>query len=159
MDIEAFTSALLDAIKHSPNYYEGSFERKAYKQFDTIKICKSAVLRIWRGKVRTRIDIGDKYAVIIGLSESLSLPGTDGTGWFSLYADEEVIQHLMCKIVPVYNRCYEDEPAEVFGCCSRYIECSDAMCCLHPDKRLARGCTYKEHLTAGRIFYGENRNI
>jgi len=48
---------------------------------------------------------------------------------------------------------------DVFGCCSQYLRCSDAISCTHEDLFFASGCMYKKHLEAGRIFYGNNRNI
>lgn len=46
-----------------------------------------------------------------------------------------------------------------WDCCSRYLECSDAKACVHPDKSFALGCGYRQILSSGRIFYGKNRNI
>lgn len=46
-----------------------------------------------------------------------------------------------------------------WDCCSRYLECSDAKTCVHPDKSFALGCGYRKILNTGRIFYGKNRNI
>ncbi len=46
-----------------------------------------------------------------------------------------------------------------FGCCSKYLECSDAKECIHKDKNYAEACTYNSNLKKGRIFYGKNRNI
>jgi hypothetical protein len=46
-----------------------------------------------------------------------------------------------------------------WDCCSRYMECSDAKQCVHPDKSFALGCGYRKILASGRIFYGMNRNI
>lgn len=46
-----------------------------------------------------------------------------------------------------------------WDCCSRYLECSNAKTCVHPDKSFALGCGYRKILNSGRIFYGENRNI
>lgn len=46
-----------------------------------------------------------------------------------------------------------------WDCCSRYMECSDAKGCVHPDKTFALGCGYRKILNSGRIFYGANRNI
>lgn len=46
-----------------------------------------------------------------------------------------------------------------FDCCSRYIQCSDAKVCIHPDPKLSMLCGYRRILKSGRIFYGENRNI
>lgn len=46
-----------------------------------------------------------------------------------------------------------------WDCCSRYMECSDAKACVHPDKEFALGCGYRKILNSGRIFYGKNRNV
>lgn len=47
---------------------------------------------------------------------------------------------------------------ESFGCCHRYVECSDALKCLHPNLLHSFGCTYKKNLESGKVFYGKNRN-
>lgn len=46
-----------------------------------------------------------------------------------------------------------------WDCCSRYMECSDAGKCVHPDKAFALECGYRKILASGRIFYGKRRNI
>lgn len=46
-----------------------------------------------------------------------------------------------------------------FDCCSRYMQCSNANVCVHPDPKLSMLCGYRKILKTGRIFYGENRNI
>lgn len=45
------------------------------------------------------------------------------------------------------------EPAEKFGCCGKYIECSKAKKCLHENQFYSRSCYYRKNLEAGRIFY------
>jgi len=52
-----------------------------------------------------------------------------------------------------------DRIPKEFDCCSRYMECSDATFCIHPDKKFALKCGYRKILKSGRIFYGKNRNI
>lgn len=46
-----------------------------------------------------------------------------------------------------------------WDCCSRYMECSNANQCIHPDPSFALGCGYRKILSSGKIFYGVNRNI
>lgn len=46
-----------------------------------------------------------------------------------------------------------------WDCCSRYMECSNAKKCVHPDPAFAFGCGYRKILASGQIFYGKNRNI
>jgi hypothetical protein len=49
--------------------------------------------------------------------------------------------------------------AERFGCCSKYVECSDALGCLHREDPEYSGCQYRVNLEAGRIFYGKNAGM
>lgn len=49
--------------------------------------------------------------------------------------------------------------AATFGCCNKFIECSDAKRCVHENKLYSKACSYRANLESGRIFYGKNRNI
>lgn len=44
----------------------------------------------------------------------------------------------------------------IFDCCARYVECSDKLHCVCPDRDLALGCRYKKNLRNGVVFYGKN---
>lgn len=46
-----------------------------------------------------------------------------------------------------------------FGCCSRYVQCSDNLACIVDDKFRRRQCAYNVNLLKGRIIYGVNRNV
>lgn len=46
-----------------------------------------------------------------------------------------------------------------FGCCGRYLECSDTGTCIHPDPKFSLACWYRYSLMDGKIFYGKNKNI
>ncbi len=48
---------------------------------------------------------------------------------------------------------------ESFACCGRYVECSNAKKCIHPDKLIAVACAYRKNIEQGRIFYGANKNM
>lgn len=45
-----------------------------------------------------------------------------------------------------------------FGCCAKYVECSDALCCLE-NPEYSKFCFYRQNLESGKIFYGKNKNI
>lgn len=53
--------------------------------------------------------------------------------------------------------CAIDNLSSEFGCCSRYLECSDAKKCVNPRKELALQCYYLKNLRKGYIFYGKNK--
>lgn len=43
--------------------------------------------------------------------------------------------------------------ADVFACCSRYQECSNAGKCIHPNGLYAKACQYRKNLEEGNVFY------
>lgn len=45
------------------------------------------------------------------------------------------------------------------GCCSHYVECSDALRCIQRNPRISMACIYRKNLKAGKVFYGKNKNI
>jgi len=59
--------------------------------------------------------------------------------------------------IAAYNRSMAT--VERFGCCHRFIRCSDIRKCLIEDEFFSLGCYYRENLEAGHIFYGVNKNI
>lgn len=44
-------------------------------------------------------------------------------------------------------------PADKFGCCEKYRECSAAKKCLHDKPIYAKACWYRKNLEQGKIFY------
>ncbi len=46
-----------------------------------------------------------------------------------------------------------------FACCNDFNRCSDAGRCIHQDEVFYNGCTYRQNLEQGKIFFGQNRNI
>ncbi len=78
--------------------------------------------------------------------------------WSVAEYSDDIIKKIIDNADRVYEKCYLDV-SEPFGCCSKYLECSDKRRCIQTDKGLARECIYKRHLEEGRIFYGKDRNI
>lgn len=75
-----------------------------------------------------------------------------------LITDEHPFSSYTSFLVKVVSETVNRYPKE-WDCCSRYLECSDAKTCTHPDKAFALGCGYRKILSSGRVFYGENRNV
>lgn len=72
--------------------------------------------------------------------------------------DEHPLDSYKNFLVEVVAETVNRYPKE-WDCCSRYLECSDAKACTHPDKAFALGCGYRKILSAGQIYYGKNKNI
>ena len=77
--------------------------------------------------------------------------------WRVKCKDSEMVQHG--EIFAEVLRDAINRIPKSWDCCSRYLECSDAKRCVHPDPSTALGCGYRKILASGRIFYGPNRNI
>ncbi len=69
----------------------------------------------------------------------------------------------LLRLTPLFLTMYDESywlgTYEVFGCCSRYVQCSDSLKCVSHDPKLSRGCMYKRNLLKGKVFYGKNKNV
>ena len=52
-----------------------------------------------------------------------------------------------------------DRIPKEYDCCSQYLACSDALSCVHSDKKFALKCGYRKILKSGKVFFGINRNV
>lgn len=73
-------------------------------------------------------------------------------------SDLSDVKKKYSEIVKMFAGELKKQREDVFGCCSRYIECSNAKKCLHPNWFRSLSCEYKSHLESGEIFYGRNKN-
>ena len=105
-----------------------------------------------RAAVLDRIGIPDE-AIIVRTdlendSKSLAIPmNSDG------------IADFFRKVIELRLKLYKSAFASPFGCCSQYVECSDAARCNHPNRLYSTACAYRRNLENGRIFYGKNMNL
>lgn len=73
-------------------------------------------------------------------------------------ADSMVLYSYIKKLIErALNNYVSKNPS--FGCCSKYVECSNVGYCIHENQLYSKACSYRSNLEAGRIFYGKNRNI
>ena len=74
--------------------------------------------------------------------------------------DTQLGDDMAEAIRPYLEKAIEDyTPPKSFACCSRYIQCSDAKKCLHPQQIYAKQCWYRDNLEKGIIIYGKNKNV
>lgn len=102
-----------------------------------------------------RIDNGDRNWNIV--KDDFSAP----KGWVRV----RIPINLSDNLIDLLRECVEysvrnyTSKASRFGCCSHFMECSDAKKCVHPNKLYACACYYKYNLDQGKIFYGVNKNV
>ncbi len=71
--------------------------------------------------------------------------------------DDNIFSYIQQNIL--YCLKHYESKAKTFGCCSRFIQCSDAKKCVHENRLYSMACSYRKNLDAGRIFYGKNKNV
>lgn len=112
----------------------------------------------------------NKPSFTISVPTSL-MPKTDTYSWANITAakdytkikfnlsEVESQQGLIKELLTQVMQNFIDKLPKEFDCCSRYMECSDAKHCIHPDRDFSLKCGYRKILRSGKIYYGVNRNI
>ena len=127
----------------------------------SITTTKFGNLTAFRIKIRGKqhyISIPLSLADLIPVDAPSKKPTNSEKYYRVLITDEHSAESYIPFLVNVVSETVNRYPKE-WDCCSRYLECSDAKTCVHPDKAFALGCGYRKILSSGRIFYGSNRNI
>lgn len=73
----------------------------------------------------------------------------------SSFSDAQNHMSLLQEVLQVII----ERSGKEFDCCSRYLECSDARQCIHPDPQFGLKCGYRLVLKEGKVYYGKNRNV
>ncbi|MEG0273193.1 MAG: hypothetical protein RR639_04175 [Hydrogenoanaerobacterium sp.] len=76
-----------------------------------------------------------------------------------IFGDLRLDRNAINLIEKILSRAIETYTDGSFGCCHRYVECSNNLKCTHPDKLYSSACQYKHNLMNGKIFYGVNATI
>ena len=124
-------------------------------------VVKFGNLTAFRIRIRGKqhyISIPTSLADLIPTDAPCKKPTKNEKYYRVLITDEYPFESYTPFLVNVVSETVNRYPKE-WDCCSRYLECSDAKTCVHPDKAFALGCGYRKILSSGRIFYGNNRNI
>ena len=168
MDIENFKIKIkslikvcIDDLARNNVFFDSAknrYELKSNKDYETIMLCDSAVIRIKQSKNNKTLELSKIYIDPFGLQNEVRFTKSE-LNWGKVPFDESVAEQILKNIEAVFKQCYMEGSVERFGCCSRYNECSDEKKCIHPDIKFAQGCIYKNNLENGRIFYGINRNM
>lgn len=112
-----------------------------YQRKDCIKKPEDAVERIYTSSIKDK-ETGEKFTRKL-FCHKFDVNSTTLVPYLTEIIDFTVTNY---------------QPSDKFGCCSKYVACSDALKCLHSNNFYARCCWYRKNLEAGRIFYGKNKN-
>jgi hypothetical protein len=122
----------------------------------SIKAKSNLTVKIKFAKKSSYIEVDPKYERYFSGYE---IKRTSNDWSRVLVAGIEDVLALGKRISIVYLEELSKLGGEHFGCCHRYVQCSDALKCLHPDFLISLACGYKKNLELGKVFYGKNKNI
>lgn len=158
--MQLFLDEIKRIIETHPDYTEGDFEVRNNKGFETLYLCDIAVIRVIHQKSGDHLELVGKYLRLFGLDQECVDISTEA--WIKVNYDDQAISTIYRNIKEVFKKCYKDSAELVFGCCDKFVECSDAKKCTYNNsnkiKRFPSGCMYKDNLDSGRIFYSRNKN-
>lgn len=153
--IDLFYCEIKKQVKKSEYYTGARLELEQYQFHKTIKMCRLAVLRIKELKSGIRLEMAKRFLEFIKIKDKAEFKKADPL-WAIIPFTESTVDQVLENAKTIFEECYKEGAVEIFGCCSRYMECSDRKKCIHPDIKEAQGCMYKVNLENGRIFYGKN---
>lgn len=143
---------------HEPDYPAGSHNVDRIGKNDTFALIEYKEYKTKENCYRLKIK--DSLFTESDVPSDATTNKSDSLGGFTQIIfplDSESIYEFLRRVVLKGLVAYESNSS--FACCSRFNDCSDAKKCVHENKLYSKGCKYRVHLEAGRIFYGKNRNV
>jgi hypothetical protein len=130
-------------------------------KYMSISFYHQLALRFMLGKKISHVDLdGEYHKNMEGVCTNQKLVDSESGQKLRLYIDASFHFDTFLAQLPAICADYKVfAPVESFGCCSLYVECSDARECLRWRDEEYLGCAYRRNLESGRIFYGQNANI
>jgi len=135
-----------------------SVQLKSNKGYDIIHIEEKAAIKITLNSKSKYISVKSRYSKFFDDNPPKYKAIKSEPDWIRYNI---ITEHDLDEISSVLLKIYDEyKPSgTMFGCCSRFNACSDAMKCVNPNKQHAKNCWYNENMKQGKIFYGKNRNI
>ena len=108
-----------------------------------------------KGTKTLYVEVSPKIDALFA-AEHITLDNSRANAWARIPAQELSFADYPQLVIEIYEKYLITNG---FDCCSRYLECSEAERCTHPDIMVAGQCTYRQKLRNGHIFYGSKRNV
>lgn len=143
-------------LKDEPGFAKQITISKNKDDSFSVKAKNNLVVKIIQKKDLFYVQFKEKYSPTFH-DQTIELL-KDGTGQITATSKEQ-LSHLLGQACEIAIEIISEYSGETFGCCSRYLTCSDERKCVHPDRLFSRACSYRKNLENGRVFFGKNRNI
>lgn len=156
-DIDRICSQIAQGIDAPGGYYlmsqgEGANSNTWYYRINNGSFCHLVI-----GKQSSKLFMNTAY---LDPSQIVQYPTGNVSSEIVIQLDlsftVDTLTELLASAISGY---LEHSGTNPFGCCSKYMECSDQLQCVTQDKAIRYDCIYRRNLLAGKVFYGKNRNI
>ena len=129
--------------------------------YSLLSFYDSGSLRVKYGSKISYISLAEPFKSLLSNYPDLTIQQLESEKLWTrvLFKSVDDLIKLSPLFVQVYDAAYLLVDTEIFSCCSRYVECSDNMKCVHPNLKFSKGCMYRKNLSKGLIFYGKNVRI
>jgi hypothetical protein len=122
-----------------------------YQKHHSLVFVDKLLFRVTPAKDNCLLEFQREYEHFLPKSEEPS------DKWIKLpLQDIDEIVSLKESIVNIIQYELKRTHGEAFGCCSKYVQCSDSRRCIHEDFLFSLCCQYRLNLLEGKIFYGKN---
>jgi hypothetical protein len=157
MDTNSIYKKILNIFKSNDKSIE-SIQLKNNMTYDVVNIEEKAAIKIKLTSKSKYVSVKSRYSIFFNDNPPKYKILKSDPDWIRY---DIITEHDLDEISSALLKIYDEyKPSgTMFGCCSRFNACSDAMECVQPDKKYAKNCWYNENLKQGKIFYGINRNI
>ena len=157
---ERIMQEFLSAIQQADSRYD---LRKIALQFRTPKSsqpyyaieCFGQSCMTFKGSVQLYLEVSPKIQSLFA-DFNITLDDSRQNNWARMVAKSFSFEKYPQLAIEIYEKFLMTNG---FDCCSRYLQCSEAGHCIHPDLMTAGQCTYRRKLRLGQIFYGSKRNV
>ena len=121
--------------------------------YDAIELFGQSCLN-FRGTKTLYLEVSPKVESLF-TADGIPLEADCANGWRRVPAAAVSFSDRTSLVIEIYEKYLM---VNGFDCCSRYLACSEAGHCTHPDIMFAGHCTYRQKLRSGQIFFGPKRN-
>ena len=156
-NVDTIRNALKEEINNS-DYARFLEVAKLKDETISIRAKKTVVARIRFSDKESNIEIRSKYSAILPHGQVQRAEGEEEWTNIPIISMDDILARKK-ELAEIFMMVLADMGGERYGCCSRYLLCSDEKKCVNPDQIMALACAYKKNLEAGIIFYGKNKTI
>lgn len=151
---------MCDALTAAPENYDLGKLQLVHRTpdkataYEAIELFGQSCLN-FKGTKTLYLEVSPKIEALL-TDAGIQLEIDRANGWARVPAADVSFADRALLVVEIYEKYLMTNG---FDCCSRYLACSEAGHCTHPDIMFAGQCTYRQKLRTGRIFYGDGRTI